>query len=277
MEKAVIFGAGSIGEKVYNIYKENYEIVAFADNDTNKIGTEYCELPIISPQKLHDIKFDVILIGSLIGINDIPKQLEELGIYKRIDKSYVQLSVNSRILFLIRFAEFSNQNHIEGEVAEAGVFRGEFAQFINYYFPQKKLYLFDTFEGFDKRDFKYEEENSFVEAKHISDTSVEYVMSRMKYKDRVVVKKGYFPDTAKDINERFCFVNLDMDLYKPTLEALRFFYPRMSTRGIILVHDYFSKVFPNIKHAVAKFEEELGYKLALCPIGDDLSIAIIIQ
>ncbi len=275
MEKAIIFGAGSIGEKVLILNKEKYEIIAFTDNDINKIGTVYCSLPVISPQELMDIKFDVILIGSLIGLNDIPKQLEEIGIHKRIDSSYAQLSVDSRILFLSRYAELTIQNHIEGEVAEAGVFRGEFAQYINFYFPHKRLYLFDTFEGFDDRDFKYEQEESFTDAKHISETSVVWVMNKMKYKENVIIKKGYFPDTTTGIVDQFCFVNLDMDLYKPTLEGLRFFYPKMNSGGIILIHDYFSKVFPNVKRAVEDFDKEIEGNLTLCPIGDDLSIAIV--
>jgi len=37
---------------------------------------------------------------------------------------------------------------LEGSVAEVGVFRGDFAKRLNLLFPDKKLYLFDTFEGF---------------------------------------------------------------------------------------------------------------------------------
>jgi O-methyltransferase len=47
-------------------------------------------------------------------------------------------------------------NNIEGNVAELGVFRGDFAKFINISFPDRKLYLFDTFEGFDEKDIEAE-------------------------------------------------------------------------------------------------------------------------
>lgn len=39
-------------------------------------------------------------------------------------------------------------------------FRGEFAKYIHRAFPHSKLYLFDTFEGFDQRGVKYEKERS---------------------------------------------------------------------------------------------------------------------
>ena len=44
------------------------------------------------------------------------------------------------------------KRNVPGNVAEVGVFRGEFAQYINEVFPQKKLYLFDTFDGFDAKE-----------------------------------------------------------------------------------------------------------------------------
>ena len=37
------------------------------------------------------------------------------------------------------------ENNIKGECAELGVYKGEFAKKINKVFPEKKLYLFDTF------------------------------------------------------------------------------------------------------------------------------------
>jgi hypothetical protein len=50
---------------------------------------------------------------------------------------------------------------------------------------------------------------------------------------------GLFPATAEAVAAcRFSFVHLDVDLYESTRAALEFFYPRMSSGGIILSHDY---------------------------------------
>ena len=38
--------------------------------------------------------------------------------------------------------------------------------------------------------------------------------------------------------EKFAFVSLDTDLYKPTLAGLEFFWPRMSKGGFIFIHDF---------------------------------------
>lgn len=101
----------------------------------------------------------------------------------------------------------------------------------NGYFPDRKCYLFDTFEGFSKNDHEFEKERSLLDAENLRDTNVEDVMSIMPHKDMIYVKKGYFPQTAVGIEDTFCFVNLDMDLYKPILEGLRFFYPQMVLGG----------------------------------------------
>lgn len=41
----------------------------------------------------------------------------------------------------------------------------------------------------------------------------------------------------KGIEDSFCFVSLDMDLYKPTYEGLHYFYPRLNHGGYIFIHD----------------------------------------
>ena len=45
---------------------------------------------------------------------------------------------------------------LDGSVAECGVYKGEFASVINRCFYDRKLYLFDIFEGFDLRDVETE-------------------------------------------------------------------------------------------------------------------------
>ena len=71
---------------------------------------------------------------------------------------------------------------LDGAVAEVGVYRGEFAQYMNQAFPDRKLYLFDTFDGFDAEEALKElrSENctqAFIEA--YKQTNVEIVLKRM--------------------------------------------------------------------------------------------------
>ena len=108
-----------------------------------------------------------------------------------------------------------------------------------------------------------------------SGTSVREVMSKMIYKDNVVIKKGYVPETLNGIDEQFCFVNLDMDLYRPTLEALQYFYPRMVIGGVILLHDFYHPDLKGVEKAVEDFETLIEKKLVKIPAGDSGSVALI--
>lgn len=112
---------------------------------------------------------------------------------------------------------------------------------------------------------------------NLNTTSEDIVLNKMPYKDKVKIFKGYFPETVTDevLNQKYIFVNLDMDLYKPTLEGLRIFWDRMVDGGVILIHDYFSEAFPNVRQAIHDFENEINTKIHKIPIGDKLSIALV--
>jgi hypothetical protein len=184
--------------------------------------------------------------------------------------------INIRNQWLRNFAEIvNNERPLIESVAEAGVFRGEFAKLINECFPNRKLYLFDTFEGFSKRDLKYEAHNSIAAENRFDATNEQLVIKKMKHPNTVVIKNGYFPETALDVREEFLFVSLDMDLYKPMLEGLKFFYDAMIYGGVILCHDYYSTEYPGTKQAVEDYEKLIGMKLLKLPIGDQYSIAIV--
>ena len=65
-----------------------------------------------------------------------------------------------------------------------------------------------------------------------------------------------------------------MDLYKPTFDGLEYFYDRMTSGGVILVHDYFTKDLSGVKKAVEEFCD-LHEEACKIPIGDGQSIAIV--
>ncbi len=188
-----------------------------------------------------------------------------------------------RVIWLKKYAESVYENGISGAVAEAGVNRGDFAEYINKYFYDRQLYLFDTFSGFDERDLEIERKlgddaflsNSFNSDECFKMGSEDMVIKRMPHPSNCVIRKGYFPETADGLEMEFCFVNLDMDLYEPILEGLRFFYPRMVNGGAILVHDYINERLPGVARAVHEYEEEISKKIISGQIGDNCSCLII--
>lgn len=165
-------------------------------------------------------------------------------------------------------------NNLKGNIAELGVYKGDFAKRINQLFPDKKLYLFDTFEGFDQKDIATEKQSNFSSGEQdFSDTSVELVLSKMKYRNNCIVKKGFFPDSATDLSDSFCFVSIDADLYEPILSGLQFFYPKLENKGYIFVHDFNNDLYKGAKKAVTEFCN--ANNISYLPIPDSCGTAII--
>jgi O-methyltransferase len=156
---------------------------------------------------------------------------------------------------------------VPGSIAELGVYRGELASVLNRLFPERKLYLFDTFEGFSANDLAGGEEknHSKAAAGEFQDTTVDLVLSRMTYPQKVFVRKGYFPETTDGLEDTFAFVSLDVDLYKPTAAGLNYFYPRLSSGGYMFVHDYSNQRFRGVRNAVDEFAAAAGAPVVLLP------------
>lgn len=166
------------------------------------------------------------------------------------------------------------ERNIQGNVAELGVYKGEFAKLLNRYLPDRKLYLFDTFEGFDlNKDQTNAPQNADEYKAWFKDTSEEVVLKKMKYPENCIIKKGYFPETAEDVDDKFCFVSLDADIYMPTLNGLKYFYPRLNKGGYIFVHDFDNQDWSVCRQAVMDFCKE--YDVSFVPILDRCGTAII--
>ena len=168
------------------------------------------------------------------------------------------------------------RQNIEGAVAELGVFRGFNASVMNHFFPDRKLYLFDTFEGLDPRDTEADERLGY-NTRHIrdfSDTNVELVMSKMSHKENIIVRKGWFPDSAVGLeDETFSYVFLDANLYQPMHEGLHWFYPRLTNGGYIVVDLVNWGEYPGPRKALHDFAREVG--ISYVPIPSMTGSAVI--
>ena len=124
---------------------------------------------------------------------------------------------------------------VEGNFAEVGVYRGDMSEFISRLAPSRSFFLFDSFDGFPEEDLELGKKHD----RRFRDTSVEFVLRRLHPESRTQIRKGHVPETLRGLEvERFAFVLIDLDLYEPTRASLEFFYPRMSSGGYIILHDY---------------------------------------
>lgn len=172
-------------------------------------------------------------------------------------------------------ADEVKRRDLPGETAELGVAEGKFAAVIDALFPGKKLYLFDTFKGFPEADLEYDKENRYSDQKpgFYGGVDLGKVLGRMRTPEDCVVRKGWFPDTAQGLEEQFCFVSIDCDLYKPIYAGLDYFYPRLVKNGYIFVHDYRSRYYRGVKDALSQFAQEHGISYTVLP--DNTGTAVI--
>jgi hypothetical protein len=157
---------------------------------------------------------------------------------------------------------------LEGDMAEVGVYQGGSAKIICEAKGNRRLYLFDTFEGLpnvSEVDAVFEDIKFFKEKK-MNETSYETVKKYLSNYNNIYIYKGKFPDTSDPIkNSVFSFVHLDVDIYESTINCLNFFFPRLVSGGIIISHDYatsqgvrkaFDDFFNNNKHLVIELTEQ---------------------
>lgn len=270
MKNIMIFGAGQAGSMILNWINGDLELLGFIDNNPDLYGKYKNNKRIYSAKESVKINPDMIVITVLNkeASEEIQLQLKLLdykGIIFNINdfKSYIDIRLAS--LRLIAFE--INEQQLEGEVAELGVYKGKFSSEINRLFPNKKLYLFDTFEGFNGEDVDIEKRQEYSKAKvgDFADTNMELVKEKLPYKEQAVFVKGYFPESVKEDLPSFCLVSLDTDLYKPTYEGLKIFYPKLVKGGMIIIHDYNSSQFLGVKKAVKKFcKENNDFLVPLC-------------
>lgn len=197
-----------------------------------------------------------------------------LAIYGKIrNRSLVKID---RCFMLYQFAKHASVLSA-GDVAQVGVYKGGTAKMIAGCFlkTDKKVFLFDTFEGLPALSEKDRRENGNANniggtgrmsddnkisggkesKKQFSDVHFEEVKNYLADCPNVEIKKGYFPETARGLEgNKFCFVYLDADLYQSTKDGLEFFYPRMVPGGIIMFDDYQTGNWPGVERAVREFQ-----------------------
>ena len=254
MKKIIIFGAGPTGKRAYDFYKDYCDIIAFADNNEVLHGTVVEGIPVIPAEQIKNREYDYIIIASVPGYESICQQIKHYGVTGGQIKKYE----NRKRAFFQYAKELKD---IPGACAEVGVFQGDTAKIINSAFADRKLYLFDTFNGFDVRDVEIDEKKGFSAAQtgDYCDTSIELVLQKMKYPQQCVIKKGYFPETAEGLEETFAF---------------EWFGERLAKGGFLISHDYYTESYGGVAQAIDEYVNEHP-ALYRIPVGDALSVMLV--
>ena len=270
------------------IHKFQYDYIIITNLYFDEIFEQLVKLGVA---KDRIIGFKFYKSKLLIDIEYNVNVLNKLCLYSTENYSYCNMLLLGRTRLMdvtsngdyVRFSSLEltakeiYDKNIIGSIAELGVYKGDFASALNEVFYDKKLFLFDTFEGFNEKDIEIDEKNnlSLSSTTDFADTSIHIVLKKMNHPKNCIIKKGYFPQTTENIDEQFAFVSIDADLFNPTYSGLKFFYPRMANGGYIFIHDYNNFRYKGVKEAVKKYclENSISY----FPLSDIAGTAVIVK
>jgi hypothetical protein len=159
-------------------------------------------------------------------------------------------------------------SNVPGDTAECGVYKGCGSYIILDSNKESSFdrvhHVFDSFEGLSNpsgKDGEYWTAN---------DLSIEEDFVRknlIKFKN-VEFYKGWIPNRFDEVRERnFSFVHVDVDLYEPTLDSIRFFYERINTGGLFVCDDYGFLTCPGATAAIDEFLISKQEKMVSLPGG----------
>lgn len=174
--------------------------------------------------------------------------------------------------FISKYRLYAETLHLEDSaILEVGVGfghgLGEIVLFQELHQDSRPVIAFDSFLGFPKGLKADSHEFQKQGNKKYESFTLEFVLNYLKIigvNDSEVNKikfiKGFIPESLVEFPKvSIAFLNLDLDLYQPSLDALNFFWKYMSTGGIILLDDYDSNSvqlkWPGVKLAVDEFCE----------------------
>ena len=126
--------------------------------------------------------------------------------------------------------------HLDGDLAEFGVYNGNGSRELAQLDPSRKVYAFDTFEGIPIEDYHEEEDKNNPPGKWIPLAQPAALFEGIP---NIVPVKGRFAHTLLNTSSlRVCLVHIDCDLYESYRQVLEWLEGHMVPGGIALIDDY---------------------------------------
>lgn len=271
-----LIGFGTTMEDSWNVFDEKGDIKDKIDG-----------MPIMPIDLAAGYNPDVVIVAAVDEVHNhaLKYMIYRAGFQKEVvflkdihDEFSIRVSILRRLSYRIRSLG------IAGAVADVGCYRGDISWQLNALFPDRKLYLFDTFTGYDPRDVAKEKELGCSKAEtggqyafQDPKTQIKKLKERLPHADLAEIKEGRFPDTAEELEEEtFAFAYLDAQLYLPTYAGIEFFFPRMARGGVIMLNGLEDSRFKGVRRAVEDLEQKYGAFL-LIPAGDLTGTALIVR
>ena len=159
--------------------------------------------------------------------------------------------------------------HVPGDTAECGAYEGAGSRIVCEANAENKYvsrhhHIFDSFVGMsspERLDGAYWKQGDMARSELI-------VQRNLAPFNNVSIHKGWIPERFPGVEDkRFAFVHIDVDLYAPTRDSMKFFYERMSDGGIIVCDDYGFTTCPGATRAVNECLADRPERMIALPSG----------
>ncbi len=152
---------------------------------------------------------------------------------------------------------------VVGDIAELGVWRG------TTFLPMAELarmagrvcHAVDSFKGLPKATDR--DGSRYPEGTYDVGGPADFRDLVRSYSGTVKIHEGFVPAILEELTDvMFAFVHLDLDQHGPTLDALRFLWPRMTPGGVLMCHDWARNRLSLAAGGIADWMAETGVELA---------------
>ena len=172
---------------------------------------------------------------------------------ERLYRKYREFTMIPRAQFLDNLDLCRRYGGREGAVVECGVWRGGMvAAMAEVLGPERRYYLFDSFEGLPAADPAKDGERAIqYQADTTGPSYHDNCRADMAWAERAMalagarqaeLVRGWYRDTLPAFRTAtpIAVFRLDADWYDSTLECLDALYPSVVAHGLILIDDYFT-------------------------------------
>lgn len=167
--------------------------------------------------------------------------------------------------------------HLPGDFVECGVNTGMFSlalcDYIDFNTTGKTFYLFDTYNGIPEEQMQADELDRIEYGRlHYSEC---YDLACRNFQDfpRARLIRGKVPASLAAVDiDKVCYLSLDMNIARPEVEALKFFWDKLVTGAVVVLDDYLWMSQRSQKEKLDEFAKTKGVEIFSLPTGQGLLI-----
>lgn len=229
------------------------------------------------------MKFFLILFCAVCSYlhANLLREPRDLGlVLHEIFQKELTMVTQERFHTIDLISSIFKQEDIPGDVAEFGVWRGGMGIYLAYAFPERKVWVGDSFQGFETLDHcKYDPRGKLFERHSDGDLKVDEAIVRKSFADmdldettHVEFLPGWVNDTTDPTTcpiKQLAILRIDVDAYSATLVTLENLYNKVVPGGFIIFDD---SCLYETKNAIMEFEHKTGIEIVknlLDPYGNN--------